>query len=185
MSRKPLFSVEVFGDAEALNPSIDAAVTALEELQQVVGPIEVIARNGLLRLSPKNNETAQDNQHELNLDHVAAVNFDADFGLVLTDRCFVEYKEPKIMADDLRTVGIAYPRGISKPFAIVDTATAPSIRNTSKHEILHLLNLYHCTCPDCLMFAVSSAGRGEDPCDDCGEQVGRNIFDYSGNRAPA
>lgn len=176
MSRRSL-SVEIFRDINTPDVSIDAAVEGLEAVRGIVGSLEIVARNGLLRLT----------QHESDIirtDQLPALDIRTDFGLILTGRPIVmpsAWQRP--IHEGNITVGLTVHPDQANDYALIDAARTRSLKNSTMHEAGHLLGIpnrgkhfdggCHCRRGRCLMHAELRLTQ-TDYCNKCKKQLARS-----------
>lgn len=155
MSRRTI-SVEIFRDIETPDVSIERAIAGLEAVRQIVMPLEIVARNGLLRLSSYESNV-------IRTDKLPPVDIRTDFGIILTKQMIVMPAERQMpIHDGNLTVGLTnHPDGASD-YSIIDTWRTNSVINSTMHETGHLFSIpnggetfdggCHCMRPECLMY---------------------------------
>lgn len=175
-------SIEVFRDVETPEIPIDAVIAGLKEVRTLVPTIEVVARNGLMRISDPGTEA-------IHTKSLPILDIETDFGMIITGRPIVipPSAASRIAPGNL-VVGNTLPTGLNKPFSIIDAARARFPRQTTKHELGHLFKIPHegerfdgdCHCTDrkCVMHAISQPER-DDFCGRCAKQLGRSALGLS------
>lgn len=172
-------SVEVLRDIETPDVSIDAIVWGLEKTRYIAPSLEIIARNGMLRVN------AEGTDH-INTGNLPLYVFNADLNIIVTGRPIIVPE--RLRADELPRgkdyIGTSLPHGRDKPFALIDGARSNSPANTAMHELGHLLKFpnrgrnfdgnCHCKIGGCVMHREVSPST--DFCNNCSKQLAKSVF---------